>query len=133
VSRLCTARASRPRDSLIRPPETNPNLTPLRGVCNVQGVGFTGGPKEARHGGSSWVVDPTGPTRDPVGGTRDPIALARERGRKATAGSWPKFGAVKGGSGTRGMRPACGQPPKSFDLTRGGLLEAAGFESQIGQ
>ena len=65
----------------------------------------------ARHGGSSWVMDPAGPERDP-GGIQDSIVLARERGRKATAGSWPKFGAVKGGSGTRGMRPACSQPPK---------------------
>ena len=108
---LYTTHTSRPRDPLNRVPVTNPNLTPLRGVCDVQGVGFTGGPEETRHGGSAWVMDQAGPARDP-GGTQDPIVLARERGRKATAGSWPKFGAVKGGSGTRGMRPACSQPPK---------------------
>jgi hypothetical protein len=74
--------------------------------CNVQGVGFTGGPEEARHGGISMVPLSGGDDGFP-GGEQRHVVLAWERGRKATFGSWPSMEAAKGGSDTHG---SCGHP-----------------------
>ena len=72
----------------------------------MQGVGFTGGLEEARHGGNS--MEPLSGGDDEVpGGEQRHVVLARERGRKTTFGSWSSMEAVKGGSDTHG---SCGHP-----------------------
>ena len=93
----------------------------------MQGVGFTGGPEEARHGGIS-MVPLSGGRMDSPGENNDMSSLPGN------------VGARRHSDPGRAWRPRKEDPTHTgrvvtptFDQTRGGLLKVSGFESQIGQ
>jgi hypothetical protein len=95
----------------------------------VQGVGFTGGPEEARHGGNSRSPYPAGTRRSP--GEQRPVV------RGPCQGTWAQDDSrilAEHGDRERRIRHArVVWSSLTFDQTRGGLLKVCGFESQIGQ